>query len=171
MAEFAAYGIAGARVDRIAKAAKCSAGLVYTYFGSKEELFDAVFELIVVSTVTQRPIDVDNLPEYAGQLFDGYAHYPDVARLVTWYRLEHGDRPAMNISLDSITEKADAIEQAQKEGKISSFFAPLDLLALILHMADFWASITPEFALLVEDNSRDHRRKLVVDAVTALLAR
>jgi AcrR family transcriptional regulator len=41
-AEFAAHGIAGARVDRIAAAARANKQLIYAYFGSKEQLFDAV---------------------------------------------------------------------------------------------------------------------------------
>ena len=38
-AEFAAYGIAGARVDRIAEAAGANKRLIYVYFGNKEQLF------------------------------------------------------------------------------------------------------------------------------------
>ncbi|GAA3091106.1 hypothetical protein GCM10020001_002790 [Nonomuraea salmonea] len=41
-AEFAAYGIAGARVDRIAAEAKVSKAVMYAKYGSKEDLFDAV---------------------------------------------------------------------------------------------------------------------------------
>ena len=41
-AEFAAYGVAGARVDRIAGAAQANKQLIYAYFGSKDDLFDAV---------------------------------------------------------------------------------------------------------------------------------
>ena len=40
--EFAAHGIAGARVDRIAAAANANKQLIYAYFGSKDQLFDAV---------------------------------------------------------------------------------------------------------------------------------
>ena len=40
-AEFSARGIAGARVDRIADAAACNKALLYSYFGNKDQLFDA----------------------------------------------------------------------------------------------------------------------------------
>ena len=39
--EFAAHGIAGARVDRLADTAQANKQLIYAYFGSKDGLFDA----------------------------------------------------------------------------------------------------------------------------------
>jgi hypothetical protein len=41
-AEFSRYGIAGARIDRIAKAARTSKERVYAYFSSKEDLYRLV---------------------------------------------------------------------------------------------------------------------------------
>ena len=49
--EFAARGIAGARVDRIAEAARSNKAQIYHYFGSKDELFDAVFNSLVADTL------------------------------------------------------------------------------------------------------------------------
>lgn len=43
-AEFSAYGIAGARVDRIAKTAGCNKNLIYIYFENKETLFTTVLQ-------------------------------------------------------------------------------------------------------------------------------
>ena len=40
--EFAEYGIAGARVDRIAADARSNKAQIYRYFKNKEGLFDAV---------------------------------------------------------------------------------------------------------------------------------
>src|SRR6201996_6152370 len=82
--EFAARGIAGARVDRIADQAKSNKAQIYHYFGSKDALFDAVFHELVVSTVRDRPIDPDDLPGYAARLFDGYEDSPDITRIATW---------------------------------------------------------------------------------------
>ena len=41
-AEFAQYGMAGARVERIAEAAGSNKAQIYHYFGGKAQLFDAV---------------------------------------------------------------------------------------------------------------------------------
>src|ERR1700732_2755467 len=88
---FAARGLAGARVDRIAQAARSNKAQIYHYFGSKDALFGAVFDRIVKATVEDTPIDPTNLPEYAGRLFDRYQRHPEVQRLATWYRLERAD--------------------------------------------------------------------------------
>src|SRR3954468_14361394 len=88
--EFAQYGIAGARVDRIAAAAKANKAQIYHYFGSKEALFDAVFSDMASGTVDEVPMDAADLPSYAGRLFDSYERRPWVQRLVTWYLLERG---------------------------------------------------------------------------------
>ena len=80
LAEFAEYGISGARMDRLAKRAGVSAGLVYTYFTNKDGLFDAVYDAIVAQTVEAVPITADDLGAYAGRLYDGLkAESPDLA--------------------------------------------------------------------------------------------
>ena len=42
--EFAAHGLAGARVDRIASKAGANKRMLYYYFGNKDDLFLAVLE-------------------------------------------------------------------------------------------------------------------------------
>src|SRR3954454_17707972 len=86
--EFAAFGIAGARVDRIAAQAGSNKAQIYHYFGSKDGLFDAVFSGIVAEAVDGIPLDVGDLPGYAARLCKGYEQHPDVARLSSWHRLE-----------------------------------------------------------------------------------
>src|ERR1700712_3970605 len=94
-AEFAAVGIAGARVDRIADAASSNKAQIYHYFGSKDALFDAVFEDMCRATLDAVPIDATDLAEYAGRLHDSYVARPWVQRLATWYRLGRGGRSAV----------------------------------------------------------------------------
>lgn len=89
-AEFSARGIAGARVDRIADAAACNKALLYSYFGNKEQLFDAVFAALVARLVAAHPIDAEHLDEYAGALVDSYVANPELVRLALWDRLERG---------------------------------------------------------------------------------
>src|SRR3977135_1024676 len=89
--EFAARGIAGARVDRIAQAAQSNKAQIYHYFGSKDGLFEAVFDRVVEATLREIPIDPADLPEYAGRLFARYREHPESQRLGTWPRLERAD--------------------------------------------------------------------------------
>jgi AcrR family transcriptional regulator len=169
--EFASYGIAGARVDRIAEAAQSNKAQIYHYFGSKDGLFDAVFNALVIDTVREVPIDVTDLPEYAGRLFDGYDAHPEVSRLATWYRLERaGTQDPLEISLSSMRAKIEAIARAQQDGRVSARFAASDLLALVLNLAALWSMASPEFSVILLDHSPAHRRRVVVDAVAALLA-
>jgi AcrR family transcriptional regulator len=169
--EFAAYGIAGARVDRIAAAAKSNKAQIYHYFGSKDGLFEAVFEDLVVRTVRTVPIDVTDLPEYAGRLFDGYVEHPEVARLAAWYRLERAEtRPMLDALLASYQDKVAKIAAAQRAGQLPTHFGPVALLALVIHTAAFWSASNPELTSLDESTTRKHRRKVVTDAVAAILA-
>jgi AcrR family transcriptional regulator len=169
-AEFAERGIAGARTDRIAAVAGCNKALIFHYFTSKDALFDAVFNAVVVEPVCNEPIDAENLPEYAGRVYDSYIANPARARLATWYQLE---RAGTGILLEAITrnvqEKVTAIAEAQESGHVPSHLAPIDLLAVVLHMAMLWSSIGPELEAL-SDKDTSHRRQVVVDAVAALLA-
>src|SRR5690349_14891815 len=113
-AEFAKHGIAGARVDRIAAAAAANKAQIYHYFGSKEGLFDAVFDEFVAQTLREVPIDPADLPEYAGRLFDGYLRHPELTRIASWYQLERAEtsEPLQSI-LKANQGKVDAIAQAQ----------------------------------------------------------
>ena len=168
--EFAARGIAGARVDRIAHAAQSNKAQIYHYFGSKDGLFDAVFDRIVQATVSETPIDPSDLPEYAGRLFDRYQQHPEIQRLATWYRLERadGDHPIEAI-VASNAAKVKAIAEAQQAGLLTTRFEPAALLALVLTISGTWSSMTPEYSGLVKRLSVAKRRQAIVNAVAALL--
>jgi AcrR family transcriptional regulator len=169
--EFAAYGIAGARVDRIAATAKSNKAQIYHYFGSKDALFDAVFHDMVVRTVRETPIDPSDLPGYAARLFDGYEDRPEVQRLATWYRLERaGTQSRLDVIVASNRAKVEAITEAQRAGRLPAHFNADDLLALVLTISSMWTSMTPEYDALVSRHTREHRRKVVIDAVSAVLS-
>jgi AcrR family transcriptional regulator len=169
--EFAAYGIAGGRVDRIAAAAESNKAQIYHYFGSKDGLFDAVFHELVVNTLRDVPIDVEDLAGYAGRLFDGFEAHPEIQRLATWYRLERADSDEpIAIAVKANRDKVAAIAKAQKAGKLSKHYSPADLLALISHISALWTALSPERAMSVSRSSRAHRRRVVTDAVAAILA-
>ncbi|MCU1411950.1 MAG: TetR/AcrR family transcriptional regulator [Rhodoglobus sp.] len=170
LAEFAAHGIAGARIDRIAKAANCSAGLVYTYFGSKDDLFSAAFDSLIETVLEEAPITPDDLPEYAGKLFDGYEDHPEVARFLTWHRLESDpDRAPNAAAIASTADKIAAIEDAQRRGVLPEHLVPAELLGMILQISAVWTAATPEFGEAVAQYTRADRRRVVTDAVAALI--
>jgi AcrR family transcriptional regulator len=168
-AEFAEHGIAGARIDRIANAAKSNKQMIYAYFGNKDALFDRVFADHVADTLAKVDFDVTDLPAYAGKLFDHFEDDPAALRLSTWYRLERRSGPGLQSVIDVNELRLRRLAEAQQAGTIPDRFAPIQLLALIQAIATAWTSMNPEFGTYAEKD-RAFRRRTVIDAVEHLLA-
>jgi TetR/AcrR family transcriptional regulator len=76
VAEFASYGLAGARTDRIAHTAGVNKALLYYYFESKDKLYLAAFEK-VTAEVCDDAMTVYRLDATAGErlLLSGLKHF------------------------------------------------------------------------------------------------
>lgn len=168
-AEFAAYGITGARVDRIAAAAQSNKAQIYHYFTNKAGLFDAVWADLVEQIVDRLPLDVEDLPGAAVMLYDIYAEHPDVPRLITWQRLERGDAASNEVGVRDSRERVAVIDKALADGVIASRFPADVLFALVLHMAAFWEFTSPDVSRVMNDADRDQRREVVRAVVAAVL--
>src|ERR1035438_1635666 len=129
--EFAAFGIAGARIDRIAAAAACNKAMIYAYFGNKDQLFEAAFTAHVSGYLEQVPFDAADLPGYAGRLFDYFADHPDALRLSVWYRLERPDGAPLQAVVTANQSRLGQLAQAQQAGLLTGRYAPVELLALV----------------------------------------
>ncbi|WP_424937641.1 MULTISPECIES: TetR family transcriptional regulator [Bacteria] len=137
LAEFATHGLAGARVDRIAEAGQVNKRSIYVHFGNKEELFD----IVVARTLQELSEDVaftaDDLPGYAGRLFDHLGRRPEILRLSTWANLE---RPAASQGeAAAYRAKVDAMREAQERGLLPRGVDAVDLLAMLLALVTSWA--------------------------------
>jgi AcrR family transcriptional regulator len=170
--EFSEYGIAGARVDRIAAAAHSNKAQIYHYFGSKDALFDAVFEQVVGRVVDDVAIDPHDLAEYAGRLFDAYLRSPETKRLASWYRLERGggDEPLIKRAMDGNRANIAAIARAQRAGVLPTAYPADVVLGLVMHIAALWTAQTPEYDAITRRMSNRQRRAVVVNSVRAILA-
>lgn len=135
LAEFSERGLAGARLDRIARRAQCSAGLLYSYFESKEALFDAVFAAIVARVVAEVPITADDLPGYAVRLWEAQRANPDASRFIAWYELERGDEGSVPELEAANRAKVAQIAAAQERGTVADILSPEQLLAAVLALA------------------------------------
>jgi AcrR family transcriptional regulator len=166
--EFAARGIAGARVNRIAEEAGCNKAMLYAYFGSKDGLFDAVFSAYVDAYLAEVGFDPADLPEYAGRVFDYFEEHPDHLRLATWYRLERPQGSRLEAILAVNKSRLGDLEQAQRVRAVPRHFAPVALLALVQAIATSWSSMNPEYGTAVPD--RAERRRAVVNAVERILS-
>lgn len=167
--EFARYGIAGARVDRIAEHAAANKAMIYRYFDSKERLFDEVFRQRVVAFTDEVDFDAEDLPGYAGRTFDAYEHQPTTLRLTNWYILERGDAPDLDTLVTSYDHKLALIAQAQERGALPRDRSPIALLAAVRALAMTWHTLTPEMSR-GELPDAPTRRALVVDSVRRLLS-
>jgi AcrR family transcriptional regulator len=135
-AEFAACGIAGARVERIADAADCNKQSIYGHFGSKDGLFDAVFDAMVVNVVANVPFDPYDLPGYASKMFDWSRAHPEVLRLATWQQLERGGITEMaGAAAEVNAEKVVKLRDAQKAGAVTHAIPAQHLLILIYRLS------------------------------------
>jgi AcrR family transcriptional regulator len=137
--EFAAHGIAGARVDRIAAAAGANKQLIYAYFGNTDGLFDAALTESCTALMDSVPFDADDIADYVGRLFDYAVAHPEVYRLVSWAGLERPNAVA-EFEADSYGAKLAAITAAQREGRLDARLPPADLLALVIGLAGSWFS-------------------------------
>ncbi|MFJ8209433.1 TetR family transcriptional regulator [Streptomyces sp. NPDC096033] len=163
--EFAAYGIAGARVDRIADTAGANKRMIYVYYGNKEQLFDQVILRAVEQGAESVPFDAENLPRYAGAIFDHLSADPRLMRLLMWKRLERPEATALEA--ESYARKTASLAEAQREGHVDPAHDPADLLTLVLGLAQAWYTAAGGGA----DAAR-HRaahRSAVVDAVARLV--
>ena len=168
--EFARYGIAGARMDRVASQAQASKERIYAYFGNKDDLFDAVYSASVKDAMNAVRFDAADLPGYAGRMFDYFADHPQAQRLSTWYRLERPDGAALQAVIQANRARLKALAGAQAGGHLTRHFTPAQLLTLIQAMAVSWGTMNPEFATAARKVSRRDRRRAVVDAVSRLVA-
>jgi len=142
MAEFSAYGIAGARVDRIAKTAGCNKNLIYIYFENKETLFTTVLEKNLARVYEDLAFTPDDLPGYAARVFDFAMANPDLMRLMGWSGLEQkaGSSAERGAARDV---KAATLKKAQNAGQVGTAFSPGFLLTAIMTLATAWTAASP----------------------------
>lgn len=136
--EFAEHGLAGARVDRIAAAAQASKERLYAYFGDKRSLFISTIEENFSLLAEAIPFTPDDLPGFAGAVFDHVTAHPEHARMLSWARLEgEGDAvaAAKRVRLDAEDAQFAA---AQTHGAIDPRWEEDDLITMVFAIATGW---------------------------------
>ncbi|MFG6444722.1 TetR family transcriptional regulator [Microbacterium sp. P07] len=158
--EFAARGIAGARVDRIALAAGASKPMLYAYFGSKDQLFDAVFLDHVIANSDRVPFTAEDLPGYAQRLYDDYVNDPALLRLVAWKRLERVSAGYLFAGLEEVDAgNLRRIAEQQEAGSIRPDVDPADVWSLLIAASSTWAQLSITAVAGADDVEDDHRRR------------
>lgn len=158
--EFAAHGIAGARVDRISATAGVNKAQMYGWFGSKDGLFDAVFERHLHQIVDVVPFTPGDLPGYAVALYDSYVTDPELVRLASWCRLERVPVGELLAAWPGLTDdKLAAIRAAQDAGAIVADLRPDDVYALVIALAGSWSPVSATTTASPADGEADHDRR------------
>lgn len=165
--EFAVHGIAGARVDRIAHSAASNKSLIYTYFGSKDALFDAVFDTRVDTDIQNIPLTVDDLPGYARRLYDMYLGDPALVRLLTWARLERSPTgPLFDRRPRHDVDNLAAISDAQQRGILVDDIAAEDVWSMLIAMSGTWAQAAIVHTSTADEPEQSHERRRTALAAT-----
>ncbi|MFC9838706.1 TetR/AcrR family transcriptional regulator [Rhodococcus sp. NPDC127530] len=178
--EFSAFGLAGARVDRIAEKAGVNKERIYQYFGKKEAFFSAVLEHELATSLAAVELSghgVSAIADYAGRRFDYQRAHPTFTRLKFWEGLER-EAP---VAAESRRKHARAkVADARKAVPELSETDAQELLITIITLVDGWVALQTADQLFStpspDGRDRDSRRRdfivMTVEAATrAALAR
>lgn len=175
-AEFTEYGFAGARLNRIATNANASKERLYSYFESKEQLFEAVVAQWINDAPYKVPLRADDVPGYVSGLFDNIVADPQGARLQRWIELEAPDGMFDNHVLRRIFQaKLDEVRRGQRCGLIDPTWDPTCLLRMLIDIAYSMAASGVGIERIVGEPLGDDvladRRTAAAEAARRLVAR
>ena len=152
MDEFAQYGYAGARVDRIAERAEINKRLIYYYFGNKDDLFLAVLERTYADIrAAEQALHLDEMDpvEAIRQLVSFTWHYylehPEFITLLNSENLHQGrhlekSQRARELNSPLVETLAEILERGRKEGIFRGGIDPVQLYVSIAGLAYFYLS-------------------------------
>jgi len=173
---FATRGFHACRVSDVADEAGVAYGLVYHYFGSKEEILNTLFSerwQIMLDAIAEidRQEEVparDKLYLVASFIIDSYRHEPDLMKVI----IVEVTRAANSFGRDHLAKIREAydmigqiVEGAQREGvfkqEISSDFAALMFYGAIEQLLSGWIfDVIPH-----SEEDFEQAKSLVVEAI------
>jgi TetR/AcrR family transcriptional regulator len=180
--EFAASGLAGARVDEIALRAGVNKQLVYHYFGDKDALYLAVLEWVYEEIRAQeRKLNLEGLPPQQAikrlieASFDHLAAHPDFIVLLNdenrdGARHVRGSRKLEAMHSPLVSMVSTILSEGVRTGVFRKGINAVHLYISIAGLSYFYFANTPTLsAIFGKDLSspaaRRARRKHVVDLV------
>lgn len=169
--EFAAHGLAGTRMERIAARAGINKERLYNYFGDKERLFQTVLSDELAKIAAAVPLtSAEGLGEHAGRCYDYHLANPHLVRLLQWEALAYGSGPVPDEEgrRAHYERKVSVVRAAQGEGVLDDRVGAADLMFMNMALAAWWVAV-PQVARMVT-GSEDHaaRRAAVVEAARRL---
>lgn len=173
--EFTEHGFAGARLNRIAETARASKERLYSYFASKEQLFEAVVAQWIEDAPYRVSFTAEDVPGYVAGLFDNLVADPRGARLQRWIELEAPSGLSDDHLLRRLfREKLAEVRRGQRAGLIDPTWHPLDLVTLLTEITQSMAAGASVISSIVgEARAEDtlaERRAAAVEAARRLVA-
>lgn len=186
--EFVNNGLAGARVDAIAKRMRTSKRMIYYYFGSKEELYRAVLEKSYgeireseeeLELTKLKPVEA--LRRLIETTFDFDENHPDFVRLVAMENLHRAQYlqgiaaiPGRNLVV--VERLSDILARGRKEGVFRDDVDALDVHLLITAQCFFRVSNRHTFNVacqcdLSSPKMRAKHKRLICDSIIRMLAK
>ena len=150
--EFSLYGLAGARMDRIAERAGLNKRLIYYYFEDKERLFQAVLEQSyrdIRQAEQQLDLQELNPAEALRRLveftWNYFIEHPEFLTLLNSANLHKGrhlqeSRRARELNSPLIELLAQILERGRQDGSFRGGVDPLQLYISIAGLAYFYLS-------------------------------
>jgi TetR/AcrR family transcriptional regulator len=188
VAEFADYGIAGARTDAIARAARVNKALLYYYFKDKDALYEAVLDHVFGGLRARvMPVLDSKLPprqkmlEYVGTYFDYIAANPRFPRVVQaeWMRSGEGSPRMQRVAREYFRPISEKVTEVLRLGVAAGEFQPMnpmDFLPSVVGVIIFYFSAAPLMKTLTKidplsQNRIRERRAFVLNFISAALFR
>lgn len=142
---FIERGFAGTSMSAIAKDSGVTQSMIHHYFGSKEELWQAVKKEAYDDYLAhqQRLLDLDNTdiePFIESSLrsrFTFFQENPQTARLLSWLQIME-DPTGMETGQEIGRQLLAKIRQAQADGQIRSDVEPESVLAMSIALTTHW---------------------------------
>jgi AcrR family transcriptional regulator len=152
--QFAALGLAGSRVDAIARAAGVNKERIYQYFGDK------LSGIVIVGE------GADALGRLAGDLHDRAAQDPQLARLLAWEGLELDEPVSAEARASGCASMVGELNRALPD-RDREYSAELLLSLVAITTAD---GCLPHLARLISPASTRESRRVAIVAQARTLA-
>jgi AcrR family transcriptional regulator len=180
--EFSRRGLSGARIDTIAAESGINKGMIYYYFGSKEDLYVAAleesyrrFRQIESDFHRESLAPVDALRALVGASFDFHAAHPEFIRMVMSENINHGEYirkiPELRaINRSAITVLESLCRRGIADGVFRADVDPVDLHMTISALSFYDVSNRHTFSFIFDRDLgapevHAARRESVIDTV------
>ncbi len=170
-AEFAERGLAGARIDTIAREAEASKERLYAHFRTKRELFATALGASIDRWVSAVPFDAHDMPGWASRLYVHFAEHIDDARMLLWGQIEGVSYAAPGlVNHEELEARRAAVRAAQEAGDVPQDWRVDELLTIVFGLVLSWF-VTPQTQNLHLDDEIARRADVVREAAERILGR